>query len=174
MRAAFGRGVEHAENAVERAAEVFAVGAGVFGEIILKLVFDKNQGVVGKKAEQQADNELFEVVFGVIAVSAEGGIKVAHCGGGFDVGLLFGGFEGLADAVHKIEVFQLNLLGQIFQRKGQTGVFLQIVKFDAGKIAHDDMAWYVLRIVAADFFHIFQCLPIGGLKVFACGFVLAQ
>lgn len=172
--AALGRGVEHAEDAVERSSQVFAVGTGVFVQVVGKLVFGKDQCVVCKKAKQQADDELLEVVLRVVAVFAKGCVQVAYGSGGFNIGLFFSRFEGVADAVHEVEVAQLDLLGQLLQREGDAGLRVQVVQFDVGKVADDDVARHVLRVVVAYFFHVLQRLMVGRIQVFTGGFVFAQ
>ena len=174
LRAAFGRGVEHGKQAVERAADVFAVFAGVFFQVAFKLSRLENQGVVGKKAEQQADEELFQAVFVVAAVGAEGLIKAAHCGGGFDVGLLLGLAQFVGDAVHEVEMAQFDVFGQVGKREENVCAVFQIVEFHGGEIGHDDVAWHVFGVVPADFFHIAHRLFERGIEVFAGGFVLAK
>ena len=114
----------------------------------------------------------------VVAILAEGGIEVAHGSGSFNIGLFFSRFEGETNAIHEVEVAQLDLLGQFFQREADEFVSLwvvmQVIQRNMRKVADDDVARHVLQIVTADFFDIFQRLKIGSFKVFSGGFVLAQ
>ena len=174
------RCIQYRKNAIERTAHIRAVCAGEFLQVIGKLVVGKDQGVVGKKAKQQADDELLEVVLGVVAVFFKGGVQVAHGCGGFDIGLLFGGFQLAADAVHKVEIFALDVLGQFAQGKGQRfkrvllRALVQVVKMDVGKVADDDIARHVGTVVAAYFFDIPHGLGKGFGQILAGAFVLAQ
>jgi hypothetical protein len=108
-------GVEDAEEAVELGAEVAAVGGGAVLEVELEGVGREDAGVVGEEAEEDADEELAEVVAGVAAVE-QGVVQAGHEFGGLDVGGVLGVDGALAVAGDEGEV--ADVLVQVGDGKG--------------------------------------------------------
>lgn len=190
LAAVFGR-VEHVEELTELGAEVGAVGGGVVLDVELKGARREDAVVLAEEAEEEADEELFQLVpgmaggVGAVFAGFQRVVQVAHELGGFFVGGVFGVELVLPVARHEKEV--ADVLVQFGQRKleggrealeqGCVGVWLgfEVVDGDALEVGDDEVAgdFFAAPAVheAADVVH---ALRVRFAEVFARALVLDE
>ncbi|GGE19168.1 hypothetical protein GCM10011529_27110 [Polymorphobacter glacialis] len=162
------RGIENVEQFDEGASGVGAIGLGVeidqLEENVLGL---ENAGVVGEQAEQQADQQAFEIMTGVAAI-LQRIVEAAHQLGGLDVDAGLGGEAALA-AEDEGEGFDV----LVKFREGEMGVGagFEVEQVPALKIAGQDVAWLVAIIEPVD---VIECLAAGLFEVEAGAFLFDE
>ena len=190
LAAVFGR-VEHVEELAELGAEVGAVGGGVVLDVELKGARGEDAVVLAEEAEEEADEELFQLVPGVaggvgaVFAGFQRVVQIAHELGGFFVGGVFRVELVLPVARHEeevadvfVEVGQWKLeAGREALEKGRVGILLrlQVVDGDALEVGDDEVTGDFLAAPgvheATDVFH---ALRVGLAEVFTGALVLGE
>jgi hypothetical protein len=183
--AAGGFGVEGAEEFGEASAEVTAVGVGAVFDVEAEGFGLEDAGVFGEEAEEDADEEAFEVVAGV-ATGFEGVVDSGHDVYGFEVeGVL--GFIG-GDLVAGDEVELTDVVGEFGERefealkapgaeerKVELVVGLEIVEGEALEVGEEDVAGdLVASSDGLEVLDVVECLGFGGFEAGSSGLMLDE
>ena len=132
------RRIEDLEELGEPPAEVRTV----FSRAVLQQIEEdvpglEDAGIVREEAEDDADQELLQIV-SLVAGGFERVVEVAHPFGGLDIDGVLILERALLYAEDETEL--LHMSGQVFERKGYVLVFVQIVEFERPEIAQQDIA----------------------------------
>jgi len=163
------RRVEGLEQAGELRAEVGAVFGGAFFYPGTEGVGGlENAGVFGKEAEQEAHEQQFERVAGVVGF-LERVVQLAHALGGFDVdGVLRG--DGLR-AVTGDEGEIFDVLVQVGEREFVLRAGFEVVEAEAGEVGDQHESGQVAFLDAGE---VIEGLGVGAVEIFAARFVLDE
>ena len=132
------RRIEDLEEVGESSAEVRTVFlCAVLQQIEEDVPGFEDAGIVGEETEDDADQELLQIV-PLVAGGFERVVEVAHPFGGLDVDGVLILERALLYAEDEAEL--LHMSGQVFERKGYVLVFVQIVQLERPEIAQQDIA----------------------------------
>ena len=163
------RRIEDLEELGEPPAEVRTV----FSRAVLQQIEEdvpglEDAGIVREEAEDDADQELLQIV-SLVAGGFERVVEVAHPFGGLDIDGVLILERALLYAEDETEL--LHMGGQVFERKGYVLVFVQIVEFERPEIAQQDIARQVGILEAGE---VGEGLRFGLPEVAACAFLLHE
>ncbi len=169
----FHRRIEHGEQECQSCSKIAAVLGGAVLDVEAEGFTVEQAGVLGEQTEQDAHEELLEVVPGVTA-SFERIMQLTEHFGGFDVdGVLF---LELVLLVTGDEREVVDVLVQLREREGDASVLLQIVQRNAREVRDDDVAGnlFAALLVAGEVLDVVHRLGVRLAKVLAKTLVFNQ
>ena len=163
------RRIEDLEELGEPSAEVRTV----FPRAVLQQIEEdvpgfEDAGIVREEAENDANEELLQIV-PPVAGGFEGVVELAHPFGGLDIDRVLVLERALLYAEDEAEL--LRMRGQVFERKGNVLVFVQIVEFERLEIAQQDVARQIGILEAGE---VGESLRFGLAEVAARAFLLHE
>ena len=183
--AVFLRLIEDTEELSEAYAEIRPVALGAIFYEELELVRLEDAGVFCEEAEEDSDEETFEIV-ACIAAAVEGVVQVGHELNGLEVGgVLRDEFVGgvVGDEGKEADVGTEFAERELFSMVAEAGeerhrelvFWLEVVESEAAEVGEQDVAWDVFAVAAfVEIMDIGEGLGLGGFEAFACGLVLDE